>query len=172
LWVDAYIAPSDKPASPFSSAKGGFVNFGLMSRLVTALLLIAVGALLPRPAKADTTTAYAAVVCKGNRALIRFTQAWNDDPPEFTRPGSKEIQDFALMVSEPVDPELDRLVSDRADVYCRTAEKSSCAKQIWRTRTYMEVVVQLPLEHFPYGSAVARSTAVRHGNLDAAIHLN
>lgn len=75
--------------------------------VISILLLSAIS-----PAHADTRSAYAAVVCKGNRALVRFTFAWNSDEPEFTRPGSNEVQGWgwALMASKPVAPDLDKLI--------------------------------------------------------------
>jgi len=75
--------------------------------VVSVLLLSGIS-----PAHADNRSAYAAVVCKGNRALIRFTFAWNSDKPEFTRPGSDKVQGWgwALMASKPVAPDLDQLI--------------------------------------------------------------
>jgi hypothetical protein len=86
-----------------------------LHRIVATVVILAAVALLPySPARADYNRAYAAVVCKGNRSLIRFTFAEDEDPPEFTRPGSSNAQQWGgpLMISKPTDTELDQLVPD------------------------------------------------------------
>ena len=54
------------------------------------------------PASADDYFYYGAVVCQGSKALVRFTEASNDDVPDFTRtPGTIG---GTLLKLKPVDP--------------------------------------------------------------------
>lgn len=52
--------------------------------VVSALALVGAMSLSAAPARSDTVTAYAAVVCQGSQALVRFTWAENQDRPDFS----------------------------------------------------------------------------------------
>jgi hypothetical protein len=74
---------------------------------LTGLAILAV----PGPAKADDYFYYGAVVCRGSMALVRFTDASNDDVPDFSKtPGTVG---GALLKLKPVDPSRCKLADGR-----------------------------------------------------------
>jgi hypothetical protein len=56
----------------------------------TPIATILVGMILSTPARADVLYSYASVVCKDNRALLRFTFAYNNEQPDFGKSGSSD----------------------------------------------------------------------------------